>query len=382
MHDKLLENYQTIFGHAPTGMIRSPGRVNIIGEHTDYNDGFVFPIAIDHATHIAFSPRQDTTIIAHSLNFNKKIEIDLNDDTPPGKITWREYIRAVVQVFKNTFKQTLHGFNAVIYSDVPMGAGLSSSASFELAIAKVLSEVNHIPWDKARIARLCQKAENTWVGVNCGIMDQLICAIAEKNHASLIDCRDLSSQLAPLPDNTVIIILDTDTRRGLVASAYNERRQQCETAAKTLGINALRDISYEHLLQQSALLDPLVFRRAKHVVSENERVLRAMQAMRDQDPVLLGVLLYQSHQSLDQDYEVTNEALNIMVECAMATEGCYGARMTGAGFGGCAIALVNKEFADSFKQTVAGCYEERTGLVPAIYMTSANDGCSSNSVER
>lgn len=375
MQNKLLETYKTIFGNSPNFLIRSPGRVNIIGEHTDYNDGFVFPIAIDQATFIAFAPREDNQIIAHSLNFDESIEIDTNDDTAPTKITWREYIRGVVHVFKNAFQQPIHGFNAVIGSDVPMGAGLSSSASFELAIARALSQTNHIPWDKTQMARLCQKAENQWVGVNCGIMDQLICAIAEKDRASLIDCRDFSVQSAPLPNNTVIIILDTDTRRGLVTSAYNERRSQCEAAATALDITALRDISLEDLIQKQFLLDPLVFKRARHVVSENERVLMAVKAMQNQNAEQLGKLLYQSHQSLAQDYEVTNEALNIMVECAMLTPGCYGARMTGAGFGGCAVALVDKDFVGSFTETVTKLYEERTGLVPAIYVTQANEGC-------
>lgn len=376
MNVKLLKAYQEIFGNTTPFVIRSPGRVNVIGEHTDYNDGFVFPIAIDQATWITASPRNDSKILAYSLNFKELRDIDIDDHTPPEKITWPEYLRGVGHAFKETFKKPLLGFNAVIHSDVPMGAGLSSSASFELAIAKTLSHVNHIPWDKIQMARLCQKAENEWVGVHCGIMDQLICAIAEKDHASLIDCRDFSSQPALLPQNTVIIILDTDTRRGLVASAYNERRSQCESAADLLGINALRDISYEQLLQKESLLDPIVFKRAKHVVSENERTLRALEAMRNQDSALLGALLYQSHQSLDQDYEVTNESLNVMVECAIATPGCYGARMTGAGFGGCAVALVEKNMADNFKETVAKRYEERTGLVPSIYVTNASEGCA------
>lgn len=375
MNNKLLRLHQELFNEPPKALIRSPGRVNIIGEHTDYNNGFVFPIAIDQATWLAFSPRDDNSISAYSLNFDETVTIDISNDSPPEKITWVEYIRGVVQAFKKQFQQNLRGFNATIYSDVPMGAGLSSSASFELAIARALSQANDIPWDKVQMARLCQTAENEWVGVNCGIMDQLICAIAEKDHASLIDCRDFSAEIAPLPNNTVIVILDTDTRRGLVSSAYNERRRQCEEAAKALGIKALRDISYAALIQQKSFLDPLVFKRTRHVVSENERVLQALQAMRDQDPALVGALLYQSHQSLDQDYEVTNEYLNIMVECAMSTEGCYGARMTGAGFGGCAIALVHKDSTDTFKETVAQCYEAQTGLVPAIYVTSANEGC-------
>lgn len=375
MRQKLLTAYQKTFSKPAQSLIKSPGRVNIIGEHTDYNDGFVLPMALDEATWIALSPRDDQKISAYSLNFDAHENIDIEQLDKPTTILWPEYIKGVIEIFKDTYPQTLHGFDAVICSDIPMGAGLSSSASFELAIAKALSHVNQIKWDKTHMAILCQRAENEWIGVNCGIMDQLICSVAEKNHASMIDCRHLSFESAPLPHDSAIVIMDTTTRRGLVDSAYNERRKQCEKASKALGITALRDITYTELCQKESALDPLVFKRAKHVVSENERVAKALEAMRMQNSKQLGQLLKASHKSLNEDYEVTNDALNTIVNCAINTNGCFGARMTGAGFGGCAVALVEKHATLEFKHTVSHEYQQKTGLTPQIYLTQASEGC-------
>jgi galactokinase len=360
----------------PTHAIRSPGRVNIIGEHTDYNDGFVLPMALEKETTLLISPRTDRTIELFSANIKQFISLDFDDlIRNPKKGRWGRYAAAVVWAIETTQPQKLTGFNGVIQSSIPMGAGVSSSASFELGIAKAISLVNGLSWDPIVMAKLCQYAENNFVGVNCGIMDQLICATALKDHASLIDCRSLDSQHVPLPNNTVIVVMDTGTRRGLVASAYNERRQQCETAAKVLNVKALRDATIEQLYALKGKFDLLTYKRAHHVISENHRTQQAALAMKNQDAKQLGQLMIDSHHSLNQDFEVTNDALNTMVNIALQTPGCFGARMTGAGFGGCAVALVDAAEQDLFIREVSTQYHAITSLKPSLYSSRAMAGC-------
>ena len=365
------------FQQQPTSMIRSPGRVNIIGEHTDYNEGFVLPMALTCATWLAIYPRDDRRIVMRSDNVHENIVLDLqNLQRPQQNVQWQDYVAGVAHMLQEAQGHVLKGFDAVVIGDVPMGAGLSSSASFELAVAKALSEVNRLNWDPTQMALLCQKAENHWIGVNCGIMDQLICAAAVQGHACMIDCRDLSVTPVPLPEHTTIVIMDTMTRRGLVDSAYNERRNQCEQVAKQLGVKFLRDVDLETLCQHQASLDPLAYRRAHHVVSENARVLEAVAAMRANDAIALGHLMVDSHHSMNQDFEITNDQLNIMVNIALSTPGCFGARMTGGGFGGCAVALVADDQVVAFIDGVAQQYEQQAQLKPAIYISKPMSGCS------
>ncbi len=365
------------FQQQPTSMIRSPGRVNIIGEHTDYNEGFVLPMALTCATWLAIYPRDDRRIVMRSDNVHENIVLDLQDlQRPQQNVQWQDYVAGVAHMLQEAQGHALKGLDAVVIGDVPMGAGLSSSASFELAVAKALSEVNQLNWDPTQMALLCQKAENHWVGVNCGIMDQLICAAAVQGHACMIDCRDLSVTPVPLPEHTTIVIMDTMTRRGLVDSAYNERRNQCEQVAKQLGVKFLRDVDLETLCQHQASLDPLAYRRAHHVVSENARVLEAVAAMRANDAITLGHLMVDSHHSMNQDFEITNDQLNIMVNIALSTPGCFGARMTGGGFGGCAVALVADDQVVAFIDGVAQQYEQQAQLKPAIYISKPMSGCS------
>jgi galactokinase len=365
------------FQQQPTSMIRSPGRVNIIGEHTDYNEGFVLPMALTCATWLAIYPRDDRRIVMRSDNVHENIVLDLQDlQRPQQNVQWQDYVAGVAHMLQEAQGHALKGFDAVVIGDVPMGAGLSSSASFELAVAKALSEVNRLNWDPTQMALLCQKAENHWVGVNCGIMDQLICAAAVQGRACMIDCRDLSVTPVPLPEHTTIVIMDTMTRRGLADSAYNERRNQCEQVAKQLGVKFLRDVDLETLCQHQASLDPLAYRRAHHVVSENARVLEAVGAMRANDAIALGHLMVDSHHSMNQDFEITNDQLNIMVNIALSTPGCFGARMTGGGFGGCAVALVANDQVVAFIDGVAQQYEQQAQLKPAIYISKPMSGCS------
>ena len=363
------------FGETPSVVVRAPGRVNLIGEHTDYNDGFVLPMAIDRATWIALRPREDRRIVATSLDFDETRAIEmgrlsLDQDRGEG---WLEYLKGVVWAMQDA-GLPLKGWEGTVAGDVPIGAGLSSSAALEMATARALAHVSGLHWDAAPMARLGQRAENRWVGVNCGIMDQLISAAGVAAAALLIDCRSLETSPAPLPQGTVVVVLDTATRRGLVDSAYNERRAQCEAAAAFFGVKALRDVTSAQITARARELDPTTLRRARHVVTENERTLAAAAAMREGDAGRLGQLMNQSHDSLRDDFEVCNDGLNTMVDFARRAPGCHGARMTGAGFGGCAVALVATDKAEAFVGQVTADYERVTKLKPNVYVSPATNG--------
>ncbi|MBP8047639.1 MAG: galactokinase [Anaerolineales bacterium] len=378
----LEQSFLTHFNTKPEFIVRAPGRVNLIGEHTDYNDGFVLPMAIDRAVWIALSPRTDSQVRIHSLDSSNAVESDLGPDSAfdlhsltKGK-GWAEYIKGVAYQLQNA-GHDLRGFDAIMTGDVPRGAGLSSSAAVELAAARAFAVVSGFEWDAAQMARLAQKAENEWVGVNCGIMDQMASAACKAGHALFLDCRSLEYQLAPLPHGTAVVILDTSTRRGLVDSAYNERRNQCEEAARWFGVKALRDVSvaeFETRTKENNDLNANAFKRARHIVTENARVLEAVEAMKQNDIKKLGELFNASHNSLRDDFEVTNEALNQIVACAQEQSNCYGARMTGAGFGGCAVALVREEHAEEFTTAVSAAYRQRSGLEASVYVCKASDG--------
>ena len=352
--------------------MRAPGRVNLIGEHTDYNDGFVLPMAIDRAIWLALGPRDDSRIKVLSLDFDQMAEFSL---AAPKNIQagWAEYIKGVAWAMQEAGYQ-LRGWEGVLAGDVPLGAGLSSSAALEMATARAFAAVSHFPWDPARMARIGQRAENEWVGMNCGIMDQLISAGGLAGHALLIDCRTLDMQPVPLPPGTVVVVLDTATRRGLVDSAYNERRAQCEAAARFFGVPALRDVTLETFKDRAETLGELTRRRANHVISENARTRQAAAAMRRGDAIEPGRLMNASHASLRDDFEVSSKELNVMVTCAQQEKSCFGARMTGAGFGGCAIALVRADAAQDLAEAVAACYRAQTGLTPNVYVCTATQG--------
>jgi galactokinase len=368
----IADHFVLIFGESPRWIIRAPGRVNLIGEHTDYNDGFVFPMAIDRAAWIALRPRNDRRVVVHSIDYNETKEFSL-DSLSNDKAGWIEYIKGTAWSLQDAGYK-LNGWEGVLAGDVPLGAGLSSSAALEMATAKAFVVLGNLDCTAAKMAKLGQRAENKWVGVNCGIMDQLISAAGKTDHALLIDCRSLETQTVPLPPGTAVVVLDTSTRRGLVDSAYNERRSQCEAAAKFFGVPALRDVSVEQFQKAADQLDPLTKRRAKHVITENDRTLRAAEAMRRGDAAGLGQLMIQSHASLRDDFEVSSNALNAMVEAALLHPACYGARMTGAGFGGCAMALIRAEAADDFVQKTSAAYQQKTGHKPAVYVCQATNG--------
>jgi galactokinase len=372
LQSRVVEAFETGYGSRPPFVVRAPGRVNLIGEHTDYNDGFVFPMAIDRAAWIALRPRADGRVIATSLDFGETRDFDL-ERLERGDGGWIEYLKGTAWALREA-GHALRGFEGVVAGDVPLGAGLSSSASIEMATARALAAVSGLPWRPAPMALLGQKAENMWVGVNCGIMDQLISAAGVAGMALLIDCRSLETQPVPLPRGTVVVVLDTATRRGLVDSAYNERRAQCESAARLFGVKALRDVTSRRLAARAGELDPTTLRRARHVVSEDERTLAAAEAMRANDAERLGRLMDESHESLRHDFEVCNDGLNAMVEEARRAPGCFGARMTGAGFGGCAVALVAADRSDAFVRQVEAGYHKATGLDPKVYVCRATNG--------
>lgn len=366
---EVVKTFRDYFDTPPHFVIRAPGRVNLIGEHTDYNDGFVLPMALDRAVWLAVRPRDDDEVWLHSLEFGETAVFHLHH-LYKEEDRWPEYVKGVAWAMQNA-GFSLSGWEGVMGSSVPVGAGLSSSAAVELAAARAFTAVARIPWRPARAARLAQKAENEWVGVNCGIMDQMVVAAAQADHALLIDCRFLETEAVPLPPDTAVVILDTATRRGLVESAYNERRQQCEQATAFFGVAALRDVTLEMFTAVADQIDPLIRRRARHVISENQRVLDAAAAMRRGDVVQLGVLMNESHRSLRDDFAVSSKALDTMVEIAQAQPGCWGARMTGAGFGGCAVALVAVDTAVTFAQTISQKYQQQTNLEPHIYICQA-----------
>jgi galactokinase len=368
----VLAHFSARFATAPKWVVRAPGRVNLIGEHTDYNDGFVLPLAIDRAVWIALRPREDRRVLVYSIDYHESGEFSLDALARAGS-GWIEYLKGTAWSLQEAGHR-LTGWEGVLVGDVPLGAGLSSSAALEMAAARAWAAASDLPWDPAAMALLGQRAENRWVGVNCGIMDQLISAAGKADHALLIDCRSLNTQPAPFPPGVAVVVLDTSTRRGLVDSAYNERRAHCEATAKFFGVRALRDVGLEQFQQSADRLDDVTRRRALHVITENDRTLRAAEAMRRGDAEELGRLMDESHQSLRDDFEVSSDALNAMVECARRNTACFGARMIGAGFGGCAIALVRAEAATDFVRSTAAAYQERTGLMPTVYVCRAADG--------
>ena len=374
-YQRVKQSFHSHFGQAPAFIVRAPGRVNLIGEHTDYNDGFVFPMAIDRATWIALRPRGDRQVFAISTDMDDRRQFALDDLRRPRQNEWIDYLIGVAWALQER-GCLLAGWDGVVSGDVPIGSGLSSSAALELAVARAFHEVSEFAWDAAAMALTCQRAENEWLGVKCGIMDQMICAAGMTDRALMIDCRSLEARSAPLPPGTVVVILDTGTRRGLVDSQYNQRREQCEAAARHFGIPALRDMDSGGFQARQHELSAIIRQRARHVISENRRTLLAHDAMQAGDAAALGQLMIESHISLRDDFQVSSPALDAIVDCANADDSCYGARMTGAGFGGCAVALARADASQAFVKRVSAAYQAATGHQPTLYITGACAGAS------
>lgn len=374
--NNVTRSFSSIFGYAPTHFIQAPGRVNLIGEHTDYNDGFVLPCAINYQMVVAAAKREDNIIRVIAVDYQNEVDefnLDNSIEFVPNKM-WANYVRGVIH-FLQKDNYSFHGMDIAISGNVPQGAGLSSSAALEVAIGQTLKTLYQLPISQKEIALNGQKAENQFVGCNCGIMDQLISACGEENHALLIDCRSLETSAVRMPENMVVMIINTNKKRGLVDSEYNTRRQQCEEAAYILNVAALRDASLEDLLAKKALMSEVVYRRARHVITENSRTLDAAEALRHGDLTTLSQLMMQSHHSMRDDFEITVKEVDSLVEIVKSVIGDRGGvRMTGGGFGGCVVALVTPDLVDKVVDSVKAQYEAKTGLKETIYVCSASQG--------
>lgn len=360
---------------------RAPGRVNLIGEHTDYNDGFVLPVAIERETVVAAGLRNDSLVKIYSINEQEEAEFDLNTPGEMRRGIWLDYVEGVARALERRGVK-LKGANLVVNSTVPVGAGLSSSAAFEISTGLALCAISGFEIDRVTLALAGQEAEHTYVGAQVGIMDQFISALGKKNHALLIDCRALEAELVPLDTSkTAIVICDTKVKHSLASSEYNTRRFECERGVEILkevlpDIKALRDVSIEEFEKYKNLLPEVIRRRCRHVITENERTLLAANALKKNDLEEMGRLMYQSHESLRDDYEVSCAELDTMVEIAANCKDVLGARMTGGGFGGCTVNLVKRDALDDFCSTINEKYKAATNIIPAIYITEAADGAS------
>jgi galactokinase len=382
--DTVTEQFKKAYGKAPDFVVRAPGRVNLLGEHVDYNDGWVLPAAIDRAAYLAVAKGDSALASIEAMDINESVTFRLTETANKEDVAgnplpdWSLYPAGVAHMLAEA-GSAVTAMDAVLTSDVPRGAGLSSSAAVELAFAVAWRKLGGWAKTAMELALLSQKAENKYVGVNSGIMDQFASANGRAHHALLLDCRSLDWAPVPLPANVSIVIADTMKRRELGKSEYNNRREACEEATRTLGnilpgIKALRDVSVADFEKYAHLLEPVVAKRARHVVEECDRTVKAVEALKNNDIAAFGLAMNESHRTLRDLYEVSCPELDAMVSAAQPLDGCYGARLTGAGFGGCAVALVSNDAADAFKTELAKRYEAATGIKPEIYVCKASAG--------
>lgn len=380
LHRRVTQSYTARFQQSPELVVRAPGRVNLIGEHTDYNDGFVLPVAVDQAAWLAVGVAKDSLTTVRALDIKNDEAVFTTTEAPASVGGWGDYPKGVLWAFLERGLQP-SPINAVLASDVPVGAGMSSSAAIELAFAFAWATLGQFDISLSDLALLCQKAENEYVGVNCGIMDQMISACGKAGHAMMLDSRSLERRYFPMPEGVAIVVSDSMVRRSLASSEYNVRRAQCEQAVGHLQANlpeieALRDVSLRQLKRFGDDLPEVVYRRARHVVTENARVVKFARALYAGDIETAGALMIEGHRSLRDNYEVSAPELDALVEAATDVPGCYGARLTGAGFGGCTIALVAEAAVPEFEAHISETYGERFGKQPAVYVTHPADGVS------
>lgn len=376
LKDKTSQIFKKQFGQPPTHFFRAPGRVNLIGEHTDYNDGFVLPCAINYHTVIAAAPRPDSRVSLVAADFGEQVsEFSLTDEIKrdPAAL-WSSYGRGVAWALAQR-GYSLQGANLVIAGDVPQGAGLSSSASLEVVVGLALTHLSGLEVDLKTLALTGQQAENDFVGMRCGIMDQFIAALGQEDHALLIDCRSLDYRAVPIPAGTAIIIANSNVKRGLVDSEYNTRRQECEAAAAHFGVPALRDVSPDVFALHADELDETVVKRARHVITENARTEAAAEALAQGDLKWMGRLMAESHVSMRDDFEITVPPIDMLVEIVAEVVGdAGGVRMTGGGFGGCIVALAPQEMAPAVEAAIAEKYPQACGLEATVYVCQASAG--------
>ncbi|MEZ9174831.1 galactokinase [Vibrio kanaloae] len=371
-------SFEQVLGYQATYIVQAPGRVNLIGEHTDYNDGFVLPCAINYQTVVAAAKRDDNMVRVVSVDYDNAVdEFDITQEiTFQQDKMWANYIRGVVKCLIGRGYE-FKGADISVAGNVPQGAGLSSSAALEVVIGQTFKVLYNLEISQAEVALNGQQAENEFVGCNCGIMDQMISAEGLANHAMLLDCRSLETQAVSMPEDMAVVIINSNKKRGLVDSEYNTRREQCEEAARLFGVPALRDVTIEQFKAKESELDEMVAKRARHVITENDRTVEAAQALRTHDMKRIGELMAESHASMRDDFEITVKEIDTLVDMVKEVIGDQGGvRMTGGGFGGCIVALVPPALVDEIKTTVEQKYQAATGLKESIYVCQAKDGAS------
>ena len=373
----LTERFHEMFGSEPL-IVRAPGRVNLIGEHTDYNDGFVMPAAIGYYTWVAAAKRNDRIVEAYSERFKEKFTLSLDKLSGPPQRHWSDFIRGTAAILQAE-GHILSGINLLIEGEVPLGAGLSSSASLEMATALAMTSISGVKVDRLELVKLCQKTEHQYVGTLCGIMDQFVSAFGKAVHALMLDCRSLEYKTLPIPSNVSLVVCNSMVKHELASGEYNRRRADCAQGVKLVrrhlpDVQALRDVEIEDLETWKEEMEPTVYRRCRHVVTENRRVVAAAQAFQSGEADCFGHLMYRSHASLRDDYEVSCKELDLLVDLAAASPGVYGARLTGGGFGGCTVNLTRADAAVHFKSHIERTYHDATGMTPDVYICEPADG--------
>jgi galactokinase len=371
--------FERRFG-ARAGVFRAPGRTNLIGEHTDYNDGFVLPVAINRWTWVAIAARADRELRVTSEHFAETAKFKLDEERPAAPRHWSDYVRGVALMMARAGCR-VSGADLLIRSDVPLGAGVSSSASLEVAAGMALAAISGCEIPRMELAKLCQRAENEFVGARCGIMDQFIACFGEEGRAAFLDCRSLEHEAVPLPKDVRLVLCNTMVRHEIAGGEYNKRRAECEEAVRRLarvipGVRALRDVSPEQVETHRALLPGALYKRARHVTTENARVPAARDALKRGDLEAMGKLMAESHASLNDDYWVGCRELDVMVELARGFDGCHGARMTGGGFGGCTINLVDADKSMQFMAYMREGYMRVRHIDPEVYTCNSAGGAS------
>jgi galactokinase len=373
----LLFQFEKIFGAQPR-IFRAPGRVNLIGEHTDYNDGYVMPAAVGFSTYVGISPRSDRKLIIHSEELSGNFEFDL-DALPEKRVgAWCDYVLGVAFVLRQQGHK-FGGANLLVHGEVPIGAGLSSSAALEVSSALALLSLTETILPLPDVAKLCRRAENDFVGAKVGIMDQFVSCMGKAGHAFFLDCRSLEFKLVPIPAGLQLVVCNTMVKHDLATGAYNTRREECEEGVRAFAkwdpaIRALRDVSVDLVDAHAKDIPSTIWKRCSHVIRENQRTLDAARALTEGDLARVGKLMRESHNSLRDLYEVSCRELDLMVEAAEGLPGFCGGRMTGGGFGGCTVNLVREENAEDFAKTIAERYRQATGINPQVYLCSAEDG--------
>lgn len=375
--EKVAADFAQLYGGTPR-LYRAPGRVNLIGEHTDYNQGFVMPVAIDFSTFVAIGRRDDTFIKIHSDTFKEDASVDLSKPPAQKKKHWSDYpIGVAVKLQEAGYD--ISGANVFVHGEIPLGSGLSSSAALEVSTGLALLDISAQEIDRLQLAKICQQAENEFVGARTGVMDQFIGCFGKAGNAVMLDCRSLESEALPIPAHLKLVVCNTMVQHELASNEYNNRRKECEEGVAILSqqlpnVKSLRDVSVADVNEFKDELGDVVFKRCRHVTTENDRVRAAADALRRRDLKQFGQLMYESHDSLRDDYEVSCHELDVMVELAAQIQGVFGARMTGGGFGGCTVNLVAESAVEEFTRGIKAGYAKATQRDPEVYVCTAADG--------